>query len=121
MLLGEVRGQFRPGASLLVANHVSWLDILAVHAACPRARFVSKADVLHWPLLGWLIRGAGTLFIERDRKRDALRAALDLEDAEIAQFDDERIAGMFPADVKGLVRVALEGVVDDIAAAFFQR
>jgi len=63
----------RPGATLLVANHVSWLDIAALHAAVPHARFVSKADVLAWPLLGWLIRNAGTLFIEREKKRDALR------------------------------------------------
>ena len=69
----QVRGTARPGATLLVCNHVSWLDIAAVHAAVPQARFVSKADVLAWPLLGWLIRGAGTLFIERERKRDALR------------------------------------------------
>ncbi len=63
----------RPGATLVVANHVSFLDIAAIHAAVPHARFVSKADVLAWPLLGWLIRNAGTLFIERERKRDALR------------------------------------------------
>ena len=66
-------GLARPGATLLLANHVSWLDIAALHAVVPHARFVSKADVLRWPLLGWLIRGAGTLFIERERKRDALR------------------------------------------------
>lgn len=69
----QVRGTARPGAGLLLANHVSWLDVAALHAAVPHARFVSKADVLHWPLLGWLVRGAGTLFIERERKRDALR------------------------------------------------
>lgn len=69
----HTRGTPRPGATLLLANHVSWLDIAAVHAVVPRARFVSKADVLSWPLLGWLIKGAGTLFIERERKRDALR------------------------------------------------
>lgn len=67
------RGLHRPGATLLVANHVSWLDILAIHAVCPQARFVSKADVRHWPLLGWLVGAVGTLFIERERKRDALR------------------------------------------------
>ncbi len=66
-------GQAHPGAALLLANHISWLDIAAIHAVAPRARFVSKADVLAWPLLGWLIRHAGTLFIERERKRDALR------------------------------------------------
>ena len=69
----QVRGTPRPGASLLLSNHVSWLDIAALHAAVPQARFVAKADVLQWPLLGWLVRGAGTLFIERERKRDALR------------------------------------------------
>lgn len=66
-------GAPRPGAKLLVANHISWLDIMAIHAVCPDARFVSKADVRHWPVLGRLVAAAGTLFIERERKRDALR------------------------------------------------
>jgi 1-acyl-sn-glycerol-3-phosphate acyltransferase len=44
-----------------------------VHAVCPQARFVSKSDVKAWPVLGWLIGAAGTLFIERENKRDALR------------------------------------------------
>jgi len=65
-------GTPRPGATLLVANHISWLDIVAINAVHP-VRFVSKADVRAWPLLGWLIACAGTLFIERERKRDALR------------------------------------------------
>ena len=69
----QVSGTPRPGPTLIVANHISWLDIAAIHAAAPHARFVSKADVLSWPLLGWLIRNAGTLFIERERKRDAVR------------------------------------------------
>lgn len=69
----EVQGQFRPGAKLIVANHVSWLDIMAVHAACPEARFVSKAEVRHWPLVARLVDAARTLYLERDRARDALR------------------------------------------------
>ena len=77
----HITGTARPGATLLLANHVSWLDIAALHAAVPHARFVSKADVLRWPLLGWLIRGAGTLFIERERKRDALRVVHAMADA----------------------------------------
>ena len=77
----QVRGTPRPGAKLLVANHVSWLDIAALHAAVPQARFVSKADVRRWPLLGWLVAGAGTLFIERERKRDALRVVHAMADA----------------------------------------
>ncbi|MFG6414645.1 lysophospholipid acyltransferase family protein [Roseateles sp. DC23W] len=61
------------GGHLVVANHVSWLDIAAVHAVLPQARFVSKSDVKHWPLVGALVEGVGTLFIERTSKRDALR------------------------------------------------
>jgi len=66
-------GQALPVGHLVVANHVSWLDIAAVHAVLPQARFVSKADVKHWPIVGALVEGAGTLFIERASKRDALR------------------------------------------------
>jgi len=60
------------GPVLLVANHISWLDILVLHAA-RHCRFVSKADVKHWPLIGPLASGAGTLYIERDKRRDAMR------------------------------------------------
>jgi 1-acyl-sn-glycerol-3-phosphate acyltransferase len=69
----EVVGCFDESPVLIVANHVSWLDIMAIYAACERVRFVSKADVRSWPLLGWLIAAMGTLFIERERKRDAMR------------------------------------------------
>ena len=60
------------GPLLVLANHVSWLDIVVINAAAP-CRFVSKADVRGWPLVGGLVEGAGTLFIERDRRRDAMR------------------------------------------------
>ena len=60
------------GPVLLVANHISWLDIIVIHAA-GHCRFVSKADVRHWPVVGMLAAGAGTLFIERESRRDAMR------------------------------------------------
>jgi 1-acyl-sn-glycerol-3-phosphate acyltransferase len=60
------------GPILLVANHISWLDILVMHAA-RHCRFVSKADVKRWPLIGTLATGAGTLYIERESRRDAMR------------------------------------------------
>ena len=69
----QVRGELpAPGPMLLLANHVSWLDILVINAACP-VRFVSKSDVRHWPLVGRLVEGSGTLFIEREKRRDAMR------------------------------------------------
>ena len=63
----EVRG--RPpvtGPVLLVANHISWLDIPVMHAA-RNCRFVSKSDVQDWPLIGTLATAAGTLYIERSQ------------------------------------------------------
>lgn len=60
------------GPVLLVANHISWLDIPVLHAA-RHCRFVSKADVQGWPLIGTLATAAGTLYIERSSRRDALR------------------------------------------------
>ena len=60
------------GPLLLVANHISWLDILVMHASC-YCRFVSKADIKHWPLIGALATGAGTLYVERESRRDAMR------------------------------------------------
>ena len=77
----RVDGVFRPGGALIVANHVSWLDIMAVHAVCPQARFVSKADVQHWPLIGRLVGAAGTLYIVREKARDALRVVHQMAEA----------------------------------------
>jgi 1-acyl-sn-glycerol-3-phosphate acyltransferase len=77
----KVSGLFKPGAKLIVANHVSWLDIMAVHAVCPEARFVSKADVKSWPLVSRLVDCAGTLYIEREKRRDAMRVVHQIADA----------------------------------------
>ena len=77
----EVSGMLEPGAKLIVANHISWLDIVAVHAVCPEARFVSKADVQRWPLLNRLIASAETIYLERERKRDALRIVHQMAEA----------------------------------------
>ena len=48
----ESKARREPARSLLAVNHISWLDIMAIHAVAPDARFVSKADVKAWPLLG---------------------------------------------------------------------
>ena len=61
-----------PAPFMLVSNHVSWLDIFAINSAVP-LRYVAKAEVRHWPLVGWLCVKVGTLFIERERQRDLAR------------------------------------------------
>jgi len=60
------------GSVLLVANHISWLDIVLLLSAS-HCRFVAKSEIARWPVLGLLTRAAGTLFIARDSPRDALR------------------------------------------------
>ncbi|WP_116138731.1 lysophospholipid acyltransferase family protein [Trinickia diaoshuihuensis] len=58
--------------ALVVGNHVSWLDIYVVNAWRPTP-FVSKAEVRKWPVVGWLAHRLGTIFIHREKRRDAHR------------------------------------------------
>lgn len=67
------------GPMLLVSNHISWLDIVVMHAA-RHCRFVSKADVKDWPFVRTLADGAGTLYIERESRRDAHRVVVQMAD-----------------------------------------
>ena len=77
----EVQGDAAlAGPLLLVSNHISWLDITSLHAA-RFCRFVSKADVARWPLIGALASGVGTLFIQRESRRDAMRVVHHMADS----------------------------------------
>jgi len=60
----KVTGLPDSAAGLTVANHVSWLDIIALGSLQPFL-FVAKEEVAHWPVMGILARGIGTLFIRR--------------------------------------------------------
>ena len=80
-----------PGPLLMVANHMSWLDITALHAA-RFCRFVSKADIKKWPFIGMLASGIGTLFIERESRRDAMRVVHSMT----ASLQAGDVLGVFP-------------------------
>lgn len=73
-------GQLPPGPALLVANHLSWIDILAMvaHYDCT---FVAKNDVRGWPLVGAIGDALGVIWIDRRRKRDLTRAITHLSEA----------------------------------------
>ncbi|WP_422771601.1 lysophospholipid acyltransferase family protein [Plantactinospora sp. WMMC1484] len=64
----DVRGRPPLRRALLVANHVSWLDVLAILAVTP-ARLLAKHEVRRWPLIGPLAALGGTVFIDRTRPR----------------------------------------------------
>lgn len=80
----EVEGELAPGA-LLVANHVSWLDI-PVLGAQARLAFLAKSEVRAWPLIGWMAGIAGTLFISRGGNQAA----------ELTRQIEERLAAGVP-------------------------
>jgi 1-acyl-sn-glycerol-3-phosphate acyltransferase len=84
------------GPALLVANHLSWLDIVVMHAS-RYCRFVSKSDIKHWPLVGTLAAGAGTLYIERESRRDAHRVVHQM--AERLQLGE--VLAVFPEGTTG--------------------
>ena len=60
----RIRGRAVAGGHVTVANHVSWMDISLI-AACEQTRFVSKAEVARWPIVGGLARASGTFFLTR--------------------------------------------------------
>ena len=79
-----------PGA-MLVANHISWVDIFVINAASPSA-FVSKAEVRNWPLIGWLAARNDTIFLRRGSRGHAR-----IINAEIAALlDVGRNVAIFP-------------------------
>jgi len=76
---------------LYVGNHITWLDILALGGA-RYTRFVAKAEIRNWPIVGWLARLGGSVFVSRER-RSATRAQAD---AVVAALSDGRAVGLFP-------------------------
>jgi 1-acyl-sn-glycerol-3-phosphate acyltransferase len=87
---GEPPAPSEAGA-MIAANHVSWLDIFAI-SGVRSTRFIAKSEIRDWPLAGWIVERAGTIFIRRDRRRDTARIN-DLVHAALAQGDR---VGLFP-------------------------
>ncbi|MEI5996853.1 1-acyl-sn-glycerol-3-phosphate acyltransferase [Paraburkholderia bengalensis] len=62
---------------LVVANHISWIDIYVINAWRPTP-FLSKAEIRKWPVVGWCAQQLGTVFIQREKRSDAKRIMHDL-------------------------------------------
>src|SRR5690625_2029880 len=78
-------------AALWVANHVSWLDIFVINAV-RSTHFVAKSEIRRWPLLGWLVAGAGTVFIERQRRHAIKKVVEQLQ----VLFAQRQVVALFP-------------------------
>lgn len=68
----SVQGRAPHGAFYLVSNHLSYLDVV-VYRALLDCVFIAKRDVAHWPVLGRMCRSMGTIFIDREKRRDTAR------------------------------------------------
>jgi 1-acyl-sn-glycerol-3-phosphate acyltransferase len=91
-----VRGQPSRGPVLLAANHISWADIVVMHAV-GHCRFISKADVRDWPVVGTLATAAGTLYISRESSRDAMRVVHHMAEC----LNNKEVLAVFPEGTTG--------------------
>jgi 1-acyl-sn-glycerol-3-phosphate acyltransferase len=84
-------GEPLPGATLFVANHVSWMDIELMHSQRMMS-FVAKAEIGRWPLVGWLATRAGTIYHQRGSTH-SLGAVMERV---VARLNEGIPVGVFP-------------------------
>jgi 1-acyl-sn-glycerol-3-phosphate acyltransferase len=84
-------GEPTPAPALWVANHVSWLEAVALESVAPLG-FVAKSEVARWPVIGRIAAAAGTLFLRRGSPRAAARAA----EAATLRLAEGRSVAVFP-------------------------
>ncbi len=68
----KVHGEIHSQNQLMVANHISWKDIILLNSVYP-TRFVAKSEISKWPVIGWLSARVGTLFVKRGNVTDIRR------------------------------------------------
>lgn len=90
----SVKAQGEPrlhGPVLWVANHVSWIDIFVLNSVRPTS-FIAKSEIRNWPIIGWLVAGSGTVFIERGRRHAVRAVGHEMK----SRFDQGEAIGLFP-------------------------
>ena len=80
-----------PPGCLIVANHISWLDIFVIHSLRPAA-FISKSEVRDWPFIGWLAERNDTVFLRRGSRGHARRVNAEID----ALLNAGRDVALFP-------------------------
>jgi len=87
----QLTGEFQPGAQLVVANHISWIDIALLHSFVAMG-FVAKAEIEGWPLLGTIARAGGSVFHRRGSHDSASGVAAQM----INRLQENRRVAIFP-------------------------
>ena len=67
----HVEGEVYDKPCLIVANHISFIDIFALNAVKP-GRFIAKSEIADWPVFGRIAKGVDTLFIQRKNHRSII-------------------------------------------------
>ena len=79
-VIGEFPEGRRARGGLLVANHLSWIDVLALYAVAP-VRMLAKREVRDWPVVGALAARTGALFVDRAGLRGLPDTVAEMADA----------------------------------------
>ena len=87
----DVLGEFPAGPQLIVANHISWLDIKLLHSVSPMG-FVAKAEIERWPLAGWVASFGETVY----HHRGSHDSAQGVNEAMIERLQQGRKVAIFP-------------------------
>jgi 1-acyl-sn-glycerol-3-phosphate acyltransferase len=91
MIHGDSTVLFGPKPYLLVANHISWLDIHIINSIRP-VIFVAKADVSKWPIFGYLASMLGTIFLKREKLSDIKRVIQLMRE----KLSNQEVVAIFP-------------------------
>ena len=70
-VLGQKIASLEPN-SMIIANHFAWLDVIVLYAIS-FINFIGKTEMQKWPIINILIRAGGTVFINREKKKDILK------------------------------------------------
>ncbi|MCE2706357.1 MAG: 1-acyl-sn-glycerol-3-phosphate acyltransferase [Proteobacteria bacterium] len=91
IFFGEGDSNYLEYNKMVVSNHVSWLDIPVMYSI-KRVNFIGRQEIKRWPLLNLLIYAGGTIYIDRRKKRDILRANVIVSD----KLKNGAVVGLFP-------------------------
>ena len=87
----HAEGEQHPGATLFVANHVSWVDIVVL-LSTRMMGFVAKREIAGWPLVGWMAKQAQTIF----HSRGNAGSLDDVMQEMVRRLREGRCVGAFP-------------------------
>ena len=116
------RELWKKHAGFIFTNHTTYVDILTIFSTTP-VRFVAKAEIRKWPVIGWLAEAIGCVFVQRDnkssREKTRQRLALIEQRPPVVLFPEGKTApyGRLLPFRRGAFEIAHQGQVPFLPAA----